>query len=76
MGCLAKPGACKRCGGNLLLDWEGANYVLYCLQCSAVYFRKTDPLRSFQPAVRSARRPVPAIRQPRLPVGKPMAVGS
>jgi hypothetical protein len=34
----------KRCGGDLFLERDSEGVYISCLQCSAVYVRRLDPI--------------------------------
>jgi hypothetical protein len=40
MPTIVKLKGCRRCGGDIFLERDIEGSYLYCLQCSAVYFKR------------------------------------
>ena len=41
---IVKLKGCTRCGGDLFLEKDTEGSYVFCLQCSAVYVRRTAPV--------------------------------
>jgi len=39
-----KTKGCKRCGGDLFLERDSEGTYISCLQCSAMYVKRLEPL--------------------------------
>jgi len=40
-----KTKGCKRCGGDLFLERDTEGTYITCLQCSATYVKRLEPIR-------------------------------
>lgn len=45
---VVKIKGCKRCGGDLFLERDSEGTYISCLQCSAVYMKRLEPLPKFK----------------------------
>jgi hypothetical protein len=45
---LVKLKGCRRCGGDLFLERDPEGFSITCLQCSAAYFKRLEPLPSLK----------------------------
>jgi hypothetical protein len=41
---IVKLKGCKRCGGDLFLERDIEGTYVFCLQCSAIYVKRSVPL--------------------------------
>ncbi len=52
---VAKLKGCKRCGGDLFLERDAEGTYISCLQCSAIYVKRLEPLPKLKTAKMYAR---------------------